>query len=145
LKAISLEGDMLLILKNNINEIGRLAEEIERFGEEENLPLKTTLNLNLVLEELITNTISYGYSDSEEHLISVKFERIADSLTVTIEDDGSAFNPLEEPPPVMSDNLDDLEPGGLGIHLVRKLTDQVFYQREGGCNILKLVIKLPAA
>jgi serine/threonine-protein kinase RsbW len=130
---------MLIELKNDLGEIGRLAAELELFCDQEDLPVKTCLELNLVLEELVTNTISYGYSDHLSHLIRVDLQRQDDRVKVTIEDDGAKFNPLEAPPPHMSEDIDDLEPGGLGIHLVRELTDEAEYSRGDGFNRLVLI------
>jgi anti-sigma regulatory factor (Ser/Thr protein kinase) len=134
---------MLIELKNDLGEIGRLAAELELFCDQEELPVKTCLELNLVLEELVTNTISYGYSDHLSHLIRVDLQRQDDRVKVTIEDDGAEFNPLKAPPPHMSKNIDDLEPGGLGIHLVRELTDEAEYSREDGYNRLVLIKMVP--
>lgn len=135
---------MLVELKNNLNEISRLASELEHFSDQEKLPIKTNLELNLILEELVTNIISYAYTDQSPHLIRINLQRKNDQLTVTIEDDGTAFNPLEATVPKKSENLDELKPGGLGIHLVREFTDQVFYSRREGRNILILIKKVPA-
>ena len=54
------------------------------------------MNANLVLEELLSNTIFYGYQDHEEHLIYVTLSYNQDRLNITCEDDGIAFNPLEK-------------------------------------------------
>ena len=48
--------------KNDMSEIGRMVEELERYCDIEQLPMKTGLDLNLVLEELVTNSISYGWT-----------------------------------------------------------------------------------
>jgi len=130
-------------LKNDMSEIGRMAEELEQYCDREELPMKTGLDLNLVLEELVTNIISYGYEDEDEHLIKVDITRDGDILHIKVVDDGIAFNPLEAPPPLMSENIDDLEPGGLGIHLVKKLTDEAFYSRKGDLNILTMKKTIP--
>jgi len=134
----------LIVLKNSMCEIGRLTEELERFAEGEQLPLKTGLELNLVLEEVITNIISYGYADDAEHIIKIGIKKNGSILTVTVTDDGLPFDPLEAPPPTFSDKLEELEPGGLGIHLVLKLTDDAGYERVGEFNILTLKKNIPA-
>lgn len=133
----------MIELKNDMSEIGRMAEELERYCDEEELPMKTGLELNLVLEELVTNIISYGYEDEDEHLIKVDITRDGAVLHIKVIDDGIAFNPLEASPPLMSEKLDDLEPGGLGIHLVKKLTNEAVYSREGDHNILIMKIIIP--
>lgn len=134
----------MIELKNDLCEIGRLSEKLEHFAEAEQLPLKTGLELNLVLEEVITNIISYGYADDAEHIIKIGIEKNGSMLTVTVTDDGVPFDPLKAPPPTFSDKLDDLEPGGLGIHLVLKLTDDAVYERVEELNILTLKKSIPA-
>lgn len=133
---------MQIGLKNDLSEIDRLASELKLFCDRERLPVKIGLELNLVLEELVTNTISYAFSDRSPHLITVSIERHHDRIKATIEDEGIGFNPLENPPPQKSNHIDDLEPGGLGIHLVRELTEQIEYRREAGRNILSFVKKV---
>lgn len=135
---------MLIELTNNLSEIKRLTEELERFCDQEELPLKTGLELNLVLEELVTNIISYAYSDNSIRQIKISLEHRDNRVAVIIEDDGSSFNPLEAPEPDKSDNIDDLEPGGLGIHLALKLTDGAEYNRQEGRNILTLTKLVPS-
>ena len=133
---------MLIKLDNRLSEIERLASELELFCDQEKLPVKTCLELNLILEEAVTNIISYAYNDSASHLISVSLQRRGDRVEIAIEDDGIGFNPLDAPTPRMSGDIDELEPGGLGIHLIRKLTDEAAYSREKGYNTLKLTKKV---
>jgi anti-sigma regulatory factor (Ser/Thr protein kinase) len=59
-------------------------------------------------------------------------------LTVVLEDDGVAFNPVARIPPELPCALDDCKVGGLGIHLVKNLMDEVCYERRGGTNVLTL-------
>ena len=56
-----------------------------------------------------------------------------------VEDDGKPFNPLEEASPKVSQDLDTINIGGLGIHLVKKMMDDIDYQRVKGKN--KLILK----
>ncbi|HEX3026476.1 MAG TPA: ATP-binding protein [Clostridia bacterium] len=90
------------------------------------------------LDEILTNTVGYGFKDSEEHEIIVKFVLYNKTLTIEIRDDGIPFNPLKQPEPDLSQNIEERPIGGLGIHLVRKMMDAVDYRREEGCNILTI-------
>lgn len=127
---------MELELKNDIKELVKIERALQRYGETEALPVKTLLDLNLALEELVTNIISYAYEDDSEHLIRLVLKRTGNLLTVTIIDDGIPFNPLHFPEPSGNNNINALEPGGLGIHLVKKLTDSLDYSRENNCNVI---------
>ncbi len=83
-------------LRNDLEEIQPLAEAIEIFGEENGLPAKVLFQVNLALDELLTNTISYGYPEGGEHevLVRLMLEGEGD-LLIEIRDDGFAFNPLK--------------------------------------------------
>lgn len=124
-------------LKNDLAEIQLLAEAVELFGEEKALPVKVIFQVNLALDELLTNTISYGYPEGGEHEILVRVTLPEDNfLLIEIRDDGFAFNPLESDEPDVDQDIDDRPIGGLGIHLVRQMVDEIEYIREDDENIL---------
>jgi anti-sigma regulatory factor (Ser/Thr protein kinase) len=86
--------------------------------------------------ELLTNVISYGYSNDGEHEITLRLRVEPEQIRVEVEDDGKPFNPLEVPEADTTKSLEERAVGGLGIHLVRKLTDGLEYQRHKGKNLL---------
>lgn len=124
-------------LKNELEEIQSLAEAIELFGEENGIPAKTLFQINLALDELLTNTISYGYPEGGEHEILVSILPTGErELRLEIRDDGKAFNPLDTEEPDISQDIDERPIGGLGIHLVRQMMDEIEYIRKDEQNIL---------
>jgi len=122
-------------LKNNLSEIERLSQIVTEFGGLNNLSPKVLFAVNLALEEILTNIISYGYEDNNEHVIVIRLSLKDEELVAEVEDDGRPFNPLEVPKPDISRPLEDRKIGGLGIHLVRNLMDGLEYRRYGGKNI----------
>ena len=68
-----------------------------------------------------------------------------DGAHLIFEDDGTAFNPLEKPDPDTGETLESRKAGGLGIFMVRKLMDEVSYERTGGKNRLTMTIRDKAA
>jgi sigma-B regulation protein RsbU (phosphoserine phosphatase) len=123
-------------LKNRLAEIERLSQIIDAFGKRHHLTSQVLFNLSLALEEILTNVISYGYADSDEHRIIVRLSLKQGELTAEVEDDGRPFNPLEAPEPDVERSLGERPIGGLGIHLVRKSMDRLEYRREEGKNLL---------
>jgi anti-sigma regulatory factor (Ser/Thr protein kinase) len=123
-------------LKNNVGELERLSQILTQFGEANKLSPKVLFAINLALEEILTNTINYGYKDNHEHKIKLAISLEYDELTVKVEDDGQAFNPLEAPEPDTDKPLQERQIGGLGIHLVRNLMDKLEYRRWEGRNML---------
>ena len=94
--------------------------------------------INLVLDELVTNIIDYGFDDTGRHEIRVTMAVEGGTLTIEVEDDARAFDPLAAAPPDLTLALEDRPVGGLGIHIVRTVMDTVEYQRRDGHNILTM-------
>lgn len=99
-----------------------------------------SFNINLVLEELVTNVINYAYPSTEEHSFSVTADGEAGGvLTLQIIDDGVPFDPLNEAPEVdVTLGVEERPVGGLGIFIVKQIMDEVSYSRTDGKNILTL-------
>lgn len=132
-------------LRNDLNDISQLAERIEAFGEEGGLSVQHIYQLNLVLDELLTNIVSYGYDDGLPHEIRLRLRAEPGHLTAILTDDGKPFNPLKEAPAAVLDgSVEDRPIGGLGIHFMRTLMDEVTYQRQDGYNQLTLIKHLSA-
>jgi len=125
-------------LKNQISEIERAYEIVEQLSQKHGWDTRLQFDLNLALEEVLANVISYGYGDQEEHEILLRFFIGPEELTMEVEDDGHPFNPLDRPAPDLAKPLDERQVGGLGIFLIRKIMDHVEYRRENGKNILTL-------
>jgi serine/threonine-protein kinase RsbW len=97
----------------------------------------------LTIEELVTNCIKYGYDDSGEHIIYIELSVANRTLTITVVDDGHAFDPLAVTPPDMSEALEDRPIGGLGIHMLRELADNMSYERRDNTNRVTLTKRMP--
>jgi serine/threonine-protein kinase RsbW len=106
-------------------------------------PSVQTLNLLLTaIEELVLNSIEYGYDDSDPHTISLVLSIDRETLTITVIDGGRPFDPLAAPPPDLSLPVLARPVGGLGLYLLRQLSDQVSYERRDGANRLTLTKRL---
>ena len=132
-----MSSDILILeLKNEISEIERLSHAVEKCGQDHDLPSRVVFDMNLALEEIVTNVISYGFVDDGEHHIVVRLSLNQGVLTAAVEDDGRPFNPLGEPISGTDAPLEKGPTGGFGIHIVRKVMDEIEYRREDNRNIL---------
>jgi len=131
-----------LTIENKISSLNEIASFVEQFGAENNLLQKDIFELNLILDELITNTINYGYSDSEIHTIEISIEIESGSFLIKIIDDGKEFNPIERENADINVELADRKIGGLGIYLVKQKIDNITYQRISNKNVLNIVKKV---
>ncbi len=131
-------------LKSSLSELDRLCENLEIFGQKFGFSKKLIFEINLALDELFTNIISYGFKDDEEHVIKVTLTPDKEELCLCIEDDGMPFNPIDFETPDVSCSVEECKIGGLGIHIMKKLMDDVCYERCGEKNVLNLKKKLGA-
>ena len=135
---------LVLTLRNDLSELARIAEVIEAHGESCDWPMKWILNLNLSLDELITNIVSYAYQDSEEHEIHVTLTERNGSLVTVLEDDGMAFDPFTMvPEPDLDADVEERRIGGLGVYFVKTLMDEATYERLDGRNRVTLIQRSP--
>jgi anti-sigma regulatory factor (Ser/Thr protein kinase) len=129
-------GAMTVTVTNQRSEIARVGRLVEAFGEAHALPPDLMFKVNLALDEIITNIVLHGYDDEAEHHIRLGLDLRNDTLTVTVEDDGRAFDPLSVAPPDLDIDAESRGIGGLGLHIVRSIMDEVQYRRDGDRNQL---------
>jgi anti-sigma regulatory factor (Ser/Thr protein kinase) len=132
------EGSITIRISASVHEIERLNRLIRQFGELHDLPSRALYSVNLALDEVVSNIVLYGYEDSNDDPIVVKMEVRGAELMASVEDSGREFDPLSLPTPDLNAPLDQREVGGLGIHLMRSLMDEVAYRRHDGKNLLTM-------
>jgi anti-sigma regulatory factor (Ser/Thr protein kinase) len=125
-------------IQNDFSELGKVNDWVREVALASGIPEREIYNLELVLEEAITNIVHYAFDDDGEHVVEVYFSFEGGRVTLRIEDPGKAFDPLGAPEPAAVKNIDDVKIGGLGIHLMKNLMDGVSYAREGGKNVLTM-------
>jgi anti-sigma regulatory factor (Ser/Thr protein kinase) len=96
-----------------------------------------------MFDELLNNIISYAFDDDGEHAIDIRVVIEETRITLTITDDGIPFDPFSLAEPDTSLSVEERGVGGLGIHLVRNLMDEVSYERVEDRNIVTCVTHRP--
>jgi anti-sigma regulatory factor (Ser/Thr protein kinase) len=127
-----------ITLRADLSELTVLAEFVDRFAAAESLPSEIAFQLDLVLEELVTNCVAHGAAGATGGAIRVALERRGDLIEVAMVDDGAAFDPRTAPAPDLDAPLEERRIGGLGVYLVRQFVDEIDYRREDGRNHLRL-------
>jgi serine/threonine-protein kinase RsbW len=128
-----------LKLKSDLAELDKLHNYIERFGRKLCLSKKYVVEINLVLEEVFSNIVAYAYEDRGEHFIKISVIPSGNgNIVLRVEDKGRPFNPLDATQPDMTYDLEHCEIGGLGIHLVKNLMDDVRYDYRDDKNVLEM-------
>ena len=125
-------------LKNSVSELKALHQHLDNWGGDIGLLANSILRINICLDELFTNIVSYGFDDDLEHIIIFTLSGDNDLVVINIEDNGIPFNPLGKIDPDFPDNVESADIGGLGIHIIKKLMDNVSYERKQGQNKLSM-------
>lgn len=126
------------VIKNQIEEISLLAPKIEKISEEWEFSPELAMNINLVIEEALSNIIFYAFTDHNLHEIKISLSVENKILSIQITDDGIAFNPLKHEQPDITLPAEERPVGGLGIFLMSQIMDEMHYSRKGNENILTL-------
>lgn len=126
-------------LASDLSALPMLAQAIQEFGTAHALSRDLQSRLNLVLDELVTNSVCYALPDLAEPELRLRLFFDQDTIVAQLEDNGEAYNPFEEAPePDTSLGIAERPIGGLGIFFVKKLTDSSTYERIDGRNRITL-------
>ena len=126
------------VIENQIGELSTLAEQIDDLAAQWDLAQAMAMNINLVVEEAVSNIIFYAYNNNNKHKIKISISLENKLLTIKITDDGIPFNPLEQQQPDINLPAEERPVGGLGIFLISHMMDELNYIRKGNQNILTL-------
>ena len=132
-----------IIMRNDIQQIPTLTEWIDSLG----IPDDLNMPVNLALEEAVSNVMMYAYPDVKNGQVLVEFVRVNGEgmngkMVFIITDSGIPFDPTQQPPADITLSAEERAIGGLGIHLVNQLMDEVRYERVEDKNVLTLIKKI---
>ena len=131
-----------LHLNNDVNEVGLLAEWLEKLGEDIGLGPEQVFQLNLALEEAVVNVMNYAYPTQIGMPVDLEAEKVDDGVLFTLIDGGIAFDPLQVGDPDITLGAEDRPIGGLGIFLVRQIMSDLSYERVDNQNRFKMKFSL---
>jgi anti-sigma regulatory factor (Ser/Thr protein kinase) len=117
-----------------------ISETVRRMA----LPADGIPTLEMVTDEIFNNIVTYAYRDGDggDKWVTVEIASEDGTIRMTFIDEGAPFDPSSAPSPDISLSSDTREFGGLGIHIVRSVTDSMTYSRENGRNVLTVRKKL---
>ena len=133
---------LALKIPNDLNTLSGIAVAATEFLESKGASREVIFAANLAIEEMVSNTIKYGYSDDLQHQIEIQLALSTNVLEIEIRDDGRPFDPFANPPPNPAPPGDKRKAGGLGIHFVRNILDGFNYMRREGQNVVRLTKRL---
>lgn len=126
------------VIRNQVNELTAIADKIKQLAQEWNLSEELSMNIDLVIEEALSNIIFYAFPDNDPHEIKVSLTIMDHMLSIKITDNGIPFNPLTQQQPDITLPAEERPIGGLGIFLISQIMDKMHYSRHKNQNILEL-------
>ena len=127
-----------LVLSNDTKAIGPGQSVVRTFLEAHGTAERRIFQAELVFEELVTNTVKYGFSTPGPHQLKVRVELQPATIALTFEDDGHPFDPTACISPDRPDSIENARIGGLGIMLIRKVASRLHYERVGSRNVVQV-------
>jgi anti-sigma regulatory factor (Ser/Thr protein kinase) len=127
-----------LTLANRMEEVPRLVERLDLFGQEAQLPDDVVFRLTVALDEVVTNIVRHAFDNQGGHDILLGITVDERFVTAVVVDDGPPFDMRTVAPADVDAPIEFRPIGGLGVHLVRSLTHALEYRREGARNIVTL-------
>ena len=123
-------------IRNDLDELDAVHDGIVAFLDGVGAAPELAGEMFLVAEEVLANTISYGYQDDDVHRIELELSFADGFFGMRFRDEGVEFDPLSRADPDLDAPTEERGIGGLGIHLVKTLTDEASWRRDGDANIL---------
>ena len=134
----------LLEIDSRLAEIPRAIAMVDEFRALHGLAQVDADALDVILDEILTNSIRHGLDEAPGHPISVTLDYRDGEIVLQVEDEGVAFDPTQVPAPAVGGKLGDRRVGGLGVAFVRSLTRSIEYSRASGRNRLVIVRRAAA-
>jgi anti-sigma regulatory factor (Ser/Thr protein kinase) len=127
-----------LTIRNRTADVAVVRDALDRLGVEQGIPAKALIELQVAIDEIISNVIKYAWPDGDPHELQVRMA-VGDSVAeVDIIDDGQRYDPRDAPAPAPPRSGIRPPTGGRGVHLVKQLVDRFEYARVGERNHVKL-------
>jgi serine/threonine-protein kinase RsbW len=133
-----MKNDYSIRIPNTLDGLTAGAAGMREFLGAVGVSAEVAFALDLAYEELVTNTIKYSYADSAPHDIDILVLVDDDSVELEVCDDGQEFDPTIQAPPDTTLPVEDRPIGGLGLHLIRNLTDAFTYRRSENKNFTRI-------
>ncbi|MCR5642580.1 MAG: ATP-binding protein [Prevotella sp.] len=131
-----------ICIRNQVEDLQRVAHFVEEIGEELKLSMELQMNLNLVMEEMVSNIIFYAFPKGTDATIELMAESDGTELTFVLSDQGREFDPTLKEDLDTDVNPAERELGGMGIFIVKNIMNKVTYQRLDGKNLLTMKKKI---
>lgn len=125
-----------IVIHNKLSDCEKLFDLLNKFIKAHNVDDETFNDIKLAAEETFANIVNYAYPDNKTYNITAELNISSNKISLTFTDAGVAFNPLSDS--AKSFNEERLDEGGMGIPIIRSLTDHQQYNRIDEHNVFTI-------
>ena len=137
---------LVIELGTDTSQLSGVFGQLEAFAAANTWPDGIAMQVQLILEEVLLNSMTHGLGERADGRVTLTLAQEGDVVDIEVTDNGIAFDPLDHPEPDLEASIEEREIGGLGIHFMRTMMDEVGYRRDGDLNRLRMRKRLvPAA
>lgn len=127
-----------IVVPASMSHLKEIRDFIEQIGKKYKISDKIINSFKLVVDEACTNIIRHGYKDIKDGKVTIRAIIRRLSVTIVVIDQGRSFDPRQVKDPDLQKYVQIGKKGGLGIHMMRKLMDDIQYNLTGHGNELRL-------
>jgi anti-sigma regulatory factor (Ser/Thr protein kinase) len=135
-------GSLRVLLAGGRREVRRLNDSVARFLWERGVPPDRLHDVQLVVEELVTNVLRHGVPQDGPHRVALEIDVAGDVIRLAVEDNCQEFDPTAAIPPSLGSSLEDRPTGSYGLRIVRRLVNGLTYRRLPAGNRVEATIPL---
>ncbi len=127
-----------IVISNNAQALGEVNAWLEEVAIDFDIATHLAFKIDLVINEVLPNIISYGYGYGQHDQIEISLEQCAEQFILEISDHATPFNPFTYPEYEQAASLEEASIGGRGIHLMKSFSDAHEYRYANNMNITRL-------
>lgn len=130
-----MQSGFRMSIDGQLSEVARVAAAFADFAVQQGVPVPVRRSVQVVLDDLLANVVQHGLGGRPGGEATVEVALTGGAVVVTIADNGPPFDPFARAAPDTTLSIEERQIGGLGIHLVRQMMDEVSYERREDRNV----------
>ncbi len=131
-----------LAINADRSEVRAAADWLHEVTHQHEVPQNKAIALDQCLDEVLMNIVMHGGTSATNSPVNLSFELTQKEAAITVSDSGKPFDPVNAPPKPRPMSLDEAEPGGLGLSIIKGLSNHLNYEFKDGRNVLTFAVAI---
>ena len=131
-----------LAINADRSEVRAAADWLHEVTHQHEVPQNKAIALDQCLDEVLMNIVMHGGTSATNSPVNLSFELTQKEAAITVSDSGKPVDPVNAPPKPRPMSLDEAEPGGLGLSIIKGLSNHLNYEFKDGRNVLTFAVAI---